>query len=419
MNKSHVLVKPLLVSLSIFTGACQIISPEPVVESTNKGFLLSNSEHFERNNEVVCIKLTDIVDQLTASTSDFIVTYDNTQIDSQVINCSSQGNELSLALSLDFTSNESKSVNVQWQSHAIKRENTKHNAIAELSVRTGGVLNDGKFTGGSYMPVSQYQLPKDHQVGNKLFKYEGIGWESQQIAYRYYFDHRGAIDVFGKQKPGLFLEKIGLDDGDYHALADWGMDVLKVGPSLGLGGIGAWHNHSLVGANTFSDLAAQVQSGVITASVELAYKDWQVGNIESDLYMRLQINANEALTHVHATSDSVKTAWVTGIVKHGVNKLTKVDDESTWNYIATWGKQSLNNDDLGMAIFFKSANFIDLAEDEYNHLVRLKPSSNGINYAFASQWAASSHGINSQASFVEYLEKTVKKLNHPIVVTSL
>jgi Domain of unknown function (DUF4861) len=36
--------------------------------------------------------------------------------------------------------------------------------------------------------------------------YEGPGWESEETAWRIYFDKRNAIDLYGKRRPGLYLE---------------------------------------------------------------------------------------------------------------------------------------------------------------------------------------------------------------------
>ena len=37
-------------------------------------------------------------------------------------------------------------------------------------------------------------------------RYEGLGWESEDIAWRIYFDKRNAIDIYGKRRPGLYLD---------------------------------------------------------------------------------------------------------------------------------------------------------------------------------------------------------------------
>ena len=73
-------------------------------------------------------------------------------------------------------------------------------------------------------------------------KYEGLGWESDLTAWRIYFDKRNAIDLFGKKRPGLYLEMFGTPDWDYHAESPLGRDIYDVGDGLGLGSVGAYVN---------------------------------------------------------------------------------------------------------------------------------------------------------------------------------
>lgn len=63
-------------------------------------------------------------------------------------------------------------------------------------------------------------------------KYEGMGWESDLTAWRIYFDKRNAIDLFGKKRPGLYLEMFGTPDWDYHAESPLGRDIYDVGDGL-------------------------------------------------------------------------------------------------------------------------------------------------------------------------------------------
>lgn len=63
----------------------------------------------------------------------------------------------------------------------------------------------------------------------------GVGWESELIGYRSYY---GKFDFFGKRLDGLHLD----DLGAYHQRAEWGMDVLHVGPSPGIGGFSFWYD---------------------------------------------------------------------------------------------------------------------------------------------------------------------------------
>ena len=114
---------------------------------------------------------------------------------------------------------------------------------AELNHKVGGEFLGKEYIGGySWKNVSSMTLPGSFSDHSYYLKYEGPGWESDQIAYRSYLDNRNAIDVFAKCKNGLFLASIGVENfEDYHHLAPWGMDNLKVGKSLGLGSIAFWN----------------------------------------------------------------------------------------------------------------------------------------------------------------------------------
>ena len=50
------------------------------------------------------------------------------------------------------------------------------------------------------------------------------------------------MDIFGKIIPDMVLSQVGVDGYEsYHEMSDWGMDILKVGKSLGLGSIAFWN----------------------------------------------------------------------------------------------------------------------------------------------------------------------------------
>ena len=283
-------------------------------------------------------------------------------------------------------------------------------AYAELAVRRGGVPGeDGKLQGGEYVPVEFMQLPEDHQIGNRLFKYEGPGWESEQVAYRLYFDERAAIDIFGKTKPQLVLPEVGQDGTDYHALSDWGMDILKVGPSLGLGGVGLWHQGKLEGVHEFSGASLEVFNQADASGVHVRYSGWSAADNQRDLDMTMSIAPGSRLTQVLAESESSVETWATGIVRHGLEPVVSRGESGEWGYLATWGAQSLANDNLGMAIFFRSDDLQQITDDEYNHLVLLKGGKQA-RYQFSAVWRDSD--VQNREQFIAYLEQTATTLTN-------
>src|SRR5665811_1945290 len=65
-------------------------------------------------------------------------------------------------------------------------------------------------------------------------RYEGLGWESEDIAWRIYFDKRNAIDIYGKRRPGLYLDVFAAPQYVYHLESPLGRDIFKVDPTLGV-----------------------------------------------------------------------------------------------------------------------------------------------------------------------------------------
>ena len=70
-------------------------------------------------------------------------------------------------------------------------------------------------------------------------RYEGLGWESEEIAWRIYFDKRNAIDLYGKRRPGLYLDLFAAPEYVYHLESPMGRDIFKVDPTLGVGSVAA------------------------------------------------------------------------------------------------------------------------------------------------------------------------------------
>src|SRR5579864_2849053 len=68
-------------------------------------------------------------------------------------------------------------------------------------------------------------------------KFEGLGWESDRIAFRIYFDARNAIDIYGKRRQTLQLPLYATPDYVYHEESPNGRDIFMVGDAVGIGGV--------------------------------------------------------------------------------------------------------------------------------------------------------------------------------------
>ena len=141
---------------------------------------------------------------------------------------------LTLVLLSIISCKEKKSESNTDASNDVAKIQTTIKTYAEISISQGGEWIDGPRghkeynAGSSFKNIDSLHVPKEHTDHTWFIRYEGPGWENNQIGYRLYLDWRNAIDIFGKKVDSLVLPYVGQDGFDsYHDPADWGQDILK------------------------------------------------------------------------------------------------------------------------------------------------------------------------------------------------
>jgi hypothetical protein len=321
----------------------------------------------------------------------------------------------------EMTANESRLLEVRYaKSGEIKREYVKRTQ-AELSYKTGGEWKGREYMGGAFKNTDYLRVPSEHKDHSWFLRYEGPGWESDKVGYRFYLDQRNASDVYGKLTTDMVLQQVGLDGFEsYHHMQPWGMDVMKVGKSLGLGSIGSMVNGKITRVEKTDSVTSRItENGNVYSSILTNYYGWKIGEKKHDLQSRITIHAGTRLTHQFLTLTNNPENICTGIVKDKkAVLLNSKGDASNFGYLATYGKQSLNGDgdDLGLAVFFRANNVSEFTEDEFSHIVKLKPTSGNVEYYFLATWVLEPNGIKDQQQFESYLKKVASELAYPVKV---
>ena len=288
-------------------------------------------------------------------------------------------------------------------------------AGADLAVQRGGHVEKGVLQGGRFERVRHLDIPADHKIGDGLIAYEGVGWESDKVAYRLYLDERLVTDIFGKRRPAVVLPTVGRG-ASYHDMGDWGMDVFHVGPSLGVGGLGVMEGGAVRQVGRADHLSADVLvDGPREARVLVTAKGLQAQGRRYDLSARYSIAAGSRLTFVDATT-SAPAPLATGLAKaKGAARLQSTTNAAgEWAWVAEWGRQSLAgpDDQLGIAVVYRRSEAAQVGEDAANLFVRFRPELKGVHYAFAAAWDQETGGVRDQAGFRRYLDGVVAGLNH-------
>lgn len=351
----------------------------------------------------------------------FVVMDGETEIPSQYNKRDSDYAGIVLVLD-QLKANEVKNLTVRYAKSGAKNRAYTKRTQAELSHKVGGEWKNREYMGGEFKNVGYLRVPPEHKDHSWFIRYEGPGWESDKVGYRLYLDQRNAVDVFGKTVSEPSLQKAGLDGFDsYHHMQPWGMDVLKVAKSLGIGSIGYLTPTGAIRVELTDSVACRItENGNVYSSFLTNYKGWNIGQSKVDLASRISIHAGTRLTHTRLTAKGTIDHISTGLIKDDKAKpklFISKGDKDHFGYIATYGAQSLNDsDNLGIVVFFDPARLLEFTEDQYSHIVKLAPVNGSVDYYYAGVWEKEKNGITDEAGFTAYIEQVSKELANPVKV---
>ncbi|MBT3385108.1 MAG: DUF4861 domain-containing protein [Prolixibacteraceae bacterium] len=398
-------------------------------------FSFSNTMDVTRNDEIIILTKDELAQKVKLQEGllpvfklgkDIIVS-------SQVDDLDGDGKWDEVVLLLDFAANETLELKVELVTESEYPEFDKR---TNLSLKI--VQEDG-----SYKEFDNYQaLPCDDGF-EIIAMAESVNWENDKIAFRNYFDCRNVKDLFGKLLPGMVLDKIGTPEmGSYHNLSDWGMDVLHCGSSLGSGGLALLTNDSLFRLGSTKVYEYQkIVEGPVRSIFELRYKGWDVDGEMLEAVERISIYPGKYWfeSDVTVTGCSEESQIVTGIVTSHLKREPFKFEAGNFQCIGTHGVQSLNKDELGMAVIvpISEAGEIDRTTDinfyklGYETVVEKKFSNIisetyyiGQNYKsdvsakhyFFSVWGLDKEQWKTEKGFIKYITEEADKLSEPISI---
>jgi rhamnogalacturonyl hydrolase YesR len=84
-----------------------------------------------------------------------------------------------------------------------------------------------------------------------------------------------------------------------------------------------------------------------------------------------------------------------------------------WSYLATFGRQTLFEDPLGMAILFRKADLLETTRDADSHVLVLRPRGRELSYAFGALWGGRPGGVQSREALQAFLAAEVERRTLP------
>jgi hypothetical protein len=267
----------------------------------------------------------------------------------------------------------------------------------------------------------------DTKVTASVLQMEGPAWENDKVGFRNYYDLRNGMDIFGKIPDVMALDTIGLGKHSYHLMSNWGMDILKVGNSLGAGGIGVEKNGKLyrIGDNGQSSFE-RIYEGPLKSEFAFHFDNWKAENDSFNIIHYVSITAGLYRFESEVFADFQDDSYnlITGIVNKHSDSLTFEKIGENHFSILTHAIQSEDTAVLGMAILiprnlYKNHDEAPMTGTGITETYYAKISasmSEPSHYYFYAGWATGNPMFGTKEKFIDLIKEDALKLENPIQV---
>ena len=402
-----------------------------------KQLVLTNPQNQERTDELVVLERQQVESAFPVPEAGMLPVIINGKdtLASQVDDLDGDRHWDEIAFEVNFHPNETLALDVKYV-------NADRYPVFEkrTNLRLGIEQEDH-----TYKEVDHYEAPSYKEPFKIIAQGESVSWENDKMGFRTYFDCRNVKDLFGKRKPDLIIDKIHTPAiPDYHVLSDWGMDILHCGNSLGSGGLAMLENDSLYRLGSTETYTYQkIAEGPVRSVFDLKYTGWHVNGQDLSAVERISVYPGKYWfqSDVTVSGFTGDKQLVTGIV---TTKLTNEPQyfkaNADYDVIATLDQQSLNEDELGMAVMLKAdevtkvgeaskINFYHLGyqtvpEKEFSNIIsdtyyvaQHVTNDRPARHYFAAVWGLENSKWKELSEFKAYLSAEADKLSNPIVIS--
>jgi hypothetical protein len=241
-----------------------------------------------------------------------------------------------------------------------------------------------------YTPERSYQL----MATQKAFARNGwepggaeAGWESNLAAYKFV---DGRIGLYGKLQAELILKTFPFAETKDK---DWGMEVLDLGESAGLGGLSLWDGTTRIPLYGSSARAAEltvISPGPVRGLVKAEYPAVKTAAGEIVLTVFYSAFADNAYSRQDIVLAMKSGASGTPLTfGPGIRKLTEETSsvDRAKGYLAVWGRGAAKAGEIGLAAVFDPDRLAGLDETGPDRVIKLSlPAGVKATYWLVGAW---------------------------------
>ncbi len=382
--------------------------------------VLGNSSMFDLQDKAISIKRSDIKCAENGESLPLITSQKGDTIPAQLndLDGDQQWDELFFVVALQAGSSET--LKLKWVDtlpEFVKRTSARFGKRSSATTPVQAAVSD---------VLMARDLPKT--LGYQPYQTDGPSWENDKVGFRHYFDGRNAKDLFGKKVAEISPETVGINaegavEDNYHAMEDWGRDVLAVGSSLGIGGYALQIGDDLVRLGvTVDDSVNNVEEtsfnilaeGPVKSVLNYQYKNWDANG------RNYSVEENTSIwPGMYGYQNSVKVsgiqgdeALMVGLVNINTeNDITVLTENDKYVVLYTHDKQTYDKVWwLGLALILPKDLYIDYTKAPETgqitttFLAKLKiENEKPIDYYAVACWELSDERFIDPVYFQDYL----------------
>ena len=232
--------------------------------------------------------------------------------------------------------------------------------------------------------------------------HHGPAVENEWMAVRLYFDHKAAIDIYNKTRPGLELKAERWYPSAELQKEGWGADYYKVGSTVGLGGVRLWDGEKVLELDPVSMRTARVVKERTSSYLEMLSEGIPYKGGKVDILVRVTAYSGirEAKVEAFALTDE-PVQFVTGINYHKGEELYNSD-----GLIVAWGLHpedvAAESIKIGSALIYNPADYVEKKDDGKQFLLISKPRKELTTWI--SSACEKEAELNSFEKFKNYME---------------
>jgi len=302
-----------------------------------------------------------------------------------------------VALTLKFATKPSKKVfPKRVNAQMFKKEGKEIVPIKEISSATGTLYN--------------------------ALQHHGPAFESEWMAYRFYFDKKQTIDVYGKKQPRLELAESLWYPTDSMLAKNFGDDILLVNSYVSVGTFKGWDGKKALHIEPVSNRTARIlANGPVRTVVEMESDNWQYQNQSVQMITRAFLYAGHRdleIVNYLSAADLGALTYCTGVQKFP--EMTAYEKD---NVLAVWGRNwpvadtvKYEKETVGLAVFCPEETAHSTKREDESNFLYLLNGSPVIRYYATVYWKKQQSGVQTAQEFFNQLPLWKQSLEERVLV---